>query len=82
MQQKNDNLQLDLLRQQRDLWYDRMVAEQNRMNSLQPNSNAWKEAQDRLEEYKNNWMDATKELNSLLESAINNIIDKYSIADE
>ena len=78
LQQKNNNKQLDFLRQQVKLWQGRMKAEQNRMRVLQPDSNRWKEANDRFEEYRDHWMDAVDELNDLVEDSLQTIIDKYS----
>lgn len=78
LQQKNNNKQLDFLRQQVKLWQGRMKAEQNRMRVLQPDSNRWKEANDRFEEYCEHWADAVDELNDLVEDSLQTIIDKYS----
>lgn len=77
-QEENNTKQLDFLKQQRDLWYSRMMEQQKRMNALPKGSNEWKEAQDRFEEYKQHWMDSVKDLNSQVETSIQNIIDKYS----
>ena len=77
LQEKNNNKEMDFLRRQKNMWYDKMQEEQNRMNNLDKNSNAYYESQERFEQYKKHWMDATKELNSLMESSIENIIDKY-----
>lgn len=82
--EENNNAQLDFLAKQKDLWYSRMVEEQARMNQLArtqgTNSNLYKEARDRFEEYKKHWMDTVKDLNSTVEDALDNIMDKYNNA--
>lgn len=80
LQQKNNKNQLDFLRQQKEMWYSRMEAERKRMNSLPKGTNAWKEANDRFEEYKRHWMDALDEINGQIEDALENLIDKYTNA--
>ena len=82
--EENNNAQLDFLAKQKDLWYSRMVEEQARMNQLAQtqgtDSNLYKEARDRFEEYKKHWMDTVKDLNSTVEDALDNIMDKYNNA--
>ena len=82
--EENNNTQLDFLAKQKDLWYSRMVEEQARMDQLArtqgTNSNLYKEARDRFEEYKKHWMDTVKDLNSTVEDALDNIMDKYNNA--
>ena len=80
MQEKNNNKELNFLKQQKDMWYERMELEKARMSELDSGTNEWKEANDRLEEYKKHWMDALGEINDLLENSLENIIDKYSNA--
>jgi hypothetical protein len=46
------------------MWYERMIAEKERMNNLTKDTNAWKEANDRFEEYKKHWMDSLDEINN------------------
>ena len=82
--EENNNAQLDFLAKQKDLWYSRMAEEQARMNQLAQtqgtDSNLYKEARDRFEEYKKHWMDTVKDLNSTVEDALDNIMDKYNNA--
>ena len=82
--EENNNAQLDFLAKQKDLWYSRMAEEQARMNQLAQiqgtDSNFYKEARDRFEEYKKHWMDTVKDLNSTVEDALDNIMDKYNNA--
>ena len=82
--EENNNAQLDFLAKQKDLWYSRMAEEQARMNQLAQtqgtDSNLYKEARDRFEEYKKHWMDIVKDLNSTVEDALDNIMDKYNNA--
>lgn len=82
--EENNNAQLDFLAKQKDLWYSRMVEEQARMNQIAQtqgtDSNLYKEARDRFEEYKKHWMDTVKDLNSAVEDALDNIMDKYNNA--
>lgn len=82
--EENNNAQLDFLAKQKDLWYSRMVEEQARMNQIAQtqgtDSNLYKEARDRFEEYKKHWMDTVKDLNSTVEDALDNIMDKYNNA--
>lgn len=82
--EENNNAQLDFLAKQKDLWYSRMVEEQARMNQLAQtqgtDSNLYKEARNRFEEYKKHWMDTVKDLNSTVEDALDNIMDKYNNA--
>ena len=80
MQQQNNNKQLDFLRRQKDMWFNRMVEEQERMSGLDAGSKAFQEAEKRFEEYKQHWMDATDDLNDKLEQSLENIIDKYANA--
>lgn len=80
LQQKNNKNQLEFLRQQKEMWYSRMEAERKRMNSLPEGTNAWKEANDRFEEYKRHWMDSLDEINDQIEDALENLIDKYTNA--
>ena len=82
--EENNNAQLDFLAKQKDLWYSRIVEEQARMNQIAQtqgtDSNLYKEARDRREEYKRHWMDTVKDLNSTVEDALDNIMDKYNNA--
>lgn len=80
LQQKNNNNQLDFLRQQKEMWYSRMEAERARMNNLTEGTNVWKEANDRFEEYKRHWMDSLDEINGQIQNSIENLIDKYTNA--
>lgn len=82
--EENNNAQLNFLAKQKDLWYSRMAEEQARMNQLAQtqgtDSNLYKEARDRFEKYKKHWMDTVKDLNSTVEDALDNIMDKYNNA--
>lgn len=80
LQQKNNNNQLDFLRQQKEMWYSRMEEERTRMDNLTEGTNAWKEANDRFEEYKKHWMDSLDEINDQIQNSIENLIDKYTNA--
>jgi len=48
------------------------------MQSLDPTSNLYKEAQDRFKEYEKLWMESQKDLNSLVEKSIQDLQDKYA----
>ncbi len=63
-QEENNLKQLDFLRQQKDFWKELMDSEEE-------GSEAW-------EEYKDNWLSATSELNSSVENSIKNLVDKYT----
>ena len=82
--EQNNNKQLEFLRQQKDLWYSRMHEEQARMAQIASqqgsDSNAYKESRDRFKEYEKHWMDSVKNLNSMIEDSLDNIIDKYANA--
>ena len=82
--EQNNNKQLEFLRQQKDLWYSRMHEEQARMARIASqqgtDSNAYKESRDRFKEYEKHWMDSVKNLNSMIEDSLDNIIDKYANA--
>lgn len=82
--EQNNNKQLEFLRQQKDLWYESMHAEQARMAQIASqqgtDSNAYKESRDRFKEYEKHWMDSVKNLNSMVEDSLDNIIDKYANA--
>ena len=80
LQQKNNNKELDFLRQQKDLWYSRMKEQEVRMKRLPEDSNEWKQANDRFKEYEKHWLDSLDSLNDKVEDAIENIIDKYTNA--
>ena len=77
-QQQNNISQIDFLKQQQDLWYQRIQMEQDRMKQLTEGSNEWKQANDRLQEYKKHWMDATKDVNSAVEKAVQDLTTKYA----
>lgn len=66
-QEKNYNQTLDFQKQQKDFWYNQM---QQIEAAGGKNSEAWLKA-------KENWMDAVTEWNSTIESAIENLQDKY-----
>lgn len=66
-QEKNYNQTLDFQKQQKDFWYNQM---QQIEAAGGKNSEAWLKA-------KENWMDAVAEWNSTIESAIENLQDKY-----
>ena len=80
MQEENNNKQLDFLRQEKELWYQSMMIEKQRMDNLDEGSNDFKEAEERFKAYKKNWQDSVEELNSLVESSVETIIEKYSNA--
>ena len=62
-QQLNYNAQLDFQRQQVEFWKEQMDA-------AEAGTEAWDEAKEK-------WVAATKELNSLIETSIQNLQDKY-----
>ena len=78
--EENNNNQLDFLTKEKDLWYSRMMEEQARMAQLNPNTNAYKQAEDRFKQYQKHWMDSVNDLNGKIEDALDNIIDKYANA--
>ena len=78
--EENNNNQLDFLTKEKDLWYSRMIEEQARIAQLNPNTNAYKQAEDRFKQYQKHWMDSVNDLNDKIEDALDNIIDKYANA--
>lgn len=80
LQYLNNRDHLDFLKKQKNMWYERMIAEKERMNNLTKDTNAWKEANDRFEEYKKHWMDSLDEINNQFQNSIENLIDKYTNA--
>ena len=78
--EENNNKQLDFLTKEKDLWYSRMMEEQARMARLNPNTNAYKQAEDRFKQYQKHWMDSVNDLNGKIEDALDNIMDKYANA--
>ena len=78
--EENNNKQLDFLTKEKDLWYSRMMEEQARMAQLNPNTNAYKQAEDRFKQYQKHWMDSVNDLNGKIEDALDNIMDKYANA--
>ena len=78
--EENNNNQLDFLAKEKDLWYSRMMEEQARMAQLNPNTNAYKQAEDRFKQYQKHWMDSVNDLNGKIEDALDNIMDKYANA--
>lgn len=66
-QEDNYNKSLDFQKQQKDFWYDQMIAIEQAGGK---NSEAWLKAKD-------NWLDAVNEWNSTIEDAIENLQDKY-----
>lgn len=66
-QEDNYNKSLDFQRQQKDFWYNQMIAIEQAGGK---NSEAWLKAKD-------NWLDAVNSWNSTIEDAIENLQDKY-----
>ena len=62
-QQANNNSQLILLKEQVNYW-------KSRMDSTEEGSEEW-------EKYKENWKSAVSELNSTVDTSVQNLIDKY-----
>lgn len=62
---KNNAKQIDFLKQERDMWRSFMEQQSD------PKVRA---------EFEQNWLDASKELNSVVEDAVQNLIDKYENA--
>lgn len=77
LQDQNNKKELDFARRQRDMWERRVQSQRQRMLNLDPKSNAFKQAEDRLKEYQKHLKDASKNFNSYLQDTIENIIDKY-----
>ena len=69
-QEENYNKQLDFNRQQKEFWYNQMIAIEKAGGK---NSEAWLKAKD-------NWMSAVNEWNSAIEEAIENLQNKYQNA--
>lgn len=69
-QEENYNKQLDFNRQQKEFWYNQMIAIEKAGGK---NSEAWLKA-------KENWMSAVSEWNSAIEEAIENLQNKYQNA--
>ena len=63
---KNYEAELQTLRQQVDYW-------KNLMDSAQPGTEEW-------EKFQSNWKDALNKLNSAVDAAVQNLIDKYKNA--
>ena len=80
LQQQNNNKQLDFLKRQKEFWYARMVEQQSQMVNLDPNTNAWKEADAKFKKYRQNWEKSVSELNAKVESSLEDLIAKYSNA--
>ena len=79
--EKNNNKQLEFLSSEKDLWYGLMDEERKRMqniaNTQGVDSNEYKKEEEKIKEYEKHWMDSVKNLNSAVEDALDNIIDKY-----
>lgn len=80
LQNENNQKQLDFLRQQKDMWYQRMVLEAQKMAAADPTSEIYKDAEKRFEAYKQKWMEGISQLNDALEDSIQTVIDKYANA--
>ena len=74
---ESDKRELDFQRQQKDFWYARMLAEKNRMNNLDKESNAYKEAEKRFKELQQHWLDAVEDFNTQVENSIQHLLDEY-----
>ena len=74
---QTDKRELDFQRRQKDFWYARMEAQKNRMQNLDKESNAYKEAQKRFKELEQHWLDAVKDFNSQVENSIQHLLDQY-----
>lgn len=74
---QTDKRELDFQRHQKDFWYARMEAQKNRMQNLDKESNAYKEAQKRFKELEQHWLDAVKDFNSQVENSIQHLLDQY-----
>ena len=79
-QEKHDKEHLRQLNEEKTYWRERLDQEIAYQQTLQEQSNEWWDAQDRIKEFEQNWMEATKKLNSSLESAIENLIKKHENA--
>ena len=63
-QAKANNLQeLDFLKKEKDLWWSRITLQQQAMKNLDPSAQAYKDAEKRLQEYKEHWKNFKKLMN-------------------
>ena len=80
LQTQNNKKELDFVRRQRDMWERKVQSQRQRMLELDPKSNAFKQAEDRLKEYQKHLKDASQNFNDYLQTTIENIINKYTNA--
>ena len=80
LQTQNNKKELDFARRQRDMWERKVQSQRQRMLELDPKSNAFKQAEDRLKEYQKHLKDASQNFNDYLQTTIENIINKYTNA--
>ena len=74
---ETDKRELDFQKRQKDFWYAKMQAQKTRMQNLDKESNAYKEAEKRFKELEQHWLDAVKDFNSQVESSIQHLLDEY-----
>ena len=72
-----DKRQLDFQKKQKDFWYAKMLAEQKRMQNLDKESNAYKEAQERFKQLEQKWLDSVKDFNAEVQNSIQHLLDQY-----
>ena len=75
---QNNNAQIAFHKQQKDFWWARMQEEKARMETLEKDSLAYKEAADRYREDEKHWIESANSVVSAVEKAQQAIIDTYN----
>ena len=76
-QKENDKRELEFQRQQKTFWWEEMQRQKARMQTLDKESNQYKEAEDRFKELEDHWMDSVNSFNQAVEDSINTLLDNY-----
>jgi len=66
-QRANDLAEVDFQRREKDFWWEQMQAQKARMDALDKESNAYKEAEERFKALEEQWMSAVESFNSKVE---------------
>lgn len=69
--------QLSLYKDEKDFWWARMQEEKARMQGLDEESNAYKEAKARYEDAEKRWLDSAENFKSKLQESAQAITDKF-----
>ena len=80
---KNSKQSVDLLRREKDLWYEQLVVAKQAMDSIEDKqSKEFYNAKEIFDTYKENYLSAVNDLNSAVTESVNNLISQHTNAIE